>query len=120
MLKTIDDLPDGVLGFEADGEIHSDDYQEVLIPAVEAQIATGDGVRVLLVFPEWGGLSSGAAWDDLKMGLEHLTAWKKIALVTDVEWMIHLTKLFGWMTPGEMKTFPMSQRAEATTWVASD
>ena len=120
MLKTIPDLPAGVIGFEADGEIHSDDYKEVLIPAVNAQIASGQGVRVLLVFPEWGGLSSGATWEDLKMGMEHVTSWKKIALVTDVDWMVHLTKLFGWMTPGEMKTFPIADRDEATAWVAAD
>ena len=33
------------------------------------------------------------------MGVEHLTRWKRIMLVTDVEWMIHLTTLFGWATP---------------------
>ena len=25
---------------------------------------------------------------------------KRIALVTDIEWMRHLTALIGWMTPG--------------------
>ena len=120
MLKVLTDLPPGVIGFDADGEIHSDDYKAILIPAVEEQLQRGEGVRVVLVFPDWGGLSSGGMWEDLKMGMEHLTEWKRIALVTDVDWMIHLTKLFGWMTPGEMKHFAMDQRAEAITWVAAD
>jgi hypothetical protein len=38
--------------------------------------------------------------------------------VTDVEWMIHLTSLFGWMTPGELKRFPLAQRGEAIEWAA--
>ena len=53
------------------------------------------------------------------MGLEHLRAWKKIALVTDIEWMIHMTSLFGWMTPGEMKHFPTAEQQQAIDWVAS-
>jgi hypothetical protein len=35
MLETITGLPAGVLGFEAKGELHADDYRNVLIPAVE-------------------------------------------------------------------------------------
>ena len=120
MLETIPDLPAGVIGFRADGELHSDDYEQVLIPAVDAQLATGEGIRIVMVFPEWSGMSSGATWDDLKMGMEHLTSWKKLALVTDIDWMTHLTKLFGWMTPGEMKTFPMAERDAAVAWVAAD
>jgi len=118
MITPLTDLPDGVIGFEADGEIHADDYTNVLLPAVERVIDRGDKVRIVLVFPEFGGLSGGALWEDLKMGTGHLTKWERIALVTDVDWMIHLTKLFGWMTPGEMKHFPMAERAAAITWAA--
>jgi hypothetical protein len=32
-------------------------------------------------------------WQDLKMGVEHLMRWKRIALVTDIDWMTHLTSL---------------------------
>jgi hypothetical protein len=52
------------------------------------------------------------------MGVEHLTHWKRVALVTDVDWMVHLTGLFGWMTPGEMTTFSMAERDAAIAWVA--
>jgi hypothetical protein len=59
-------------------------------------------------------------WEDLKMGVEHLTRWKRIALVTDIDWMIHVTHLFGWLTPGEMKHFPLGEREAAIAWAASD
>jgi hypothetical protein len=52
------------------------------------------------------------------VGVEHLRAWKRIALVTDISWMHHLTDLFGWMTPGQTKTFPVSEIEEAIAWVA--
>src|SRR4051794_11417736 len=119
MLDAITDLPAGVIGFKANGKLHSDDYKDVLIPAIEAGIASGEKLRVLLVFPAFEGLSSGAMWQDLKMGVEHLSKWKKIALVTDVEWMVHATKLFGWMTPGEMKDFPLAEQDKAIEWLAT-
>jgi hypothetical protein len=32
--------------------------------------------------------------------------------------MTHATDLFGWMTPGETKTFPLDQKDQAIQWVA--
>jgi hypothetical protein len=38
--------------------------------------------------------------------------------VTDVDWMAHMTWLFGWMTPGETKVFTVAERDQAIAWVA--
>ena len=120
MLQPLTDLPPGVIGFEGIGELHAEDYTKVLLPALRAATEAGDDLRVVLVFESWGGLSSGALWEDLQLGIEHLTRWKRIALVTDVDWMVHVTKLFGWMTPGEMKHFPLAERAAAGEWAVGD
>lgn len=117
MLKPLTDLPDGVIGFEGVGKIEAVDYTDVLMPAVEAAAAAG-GVRVVLLFPEWDGFTAGGMWEDLKMGVEHLRVWKRIALVTDLEWMHHLTALFGWMTPGAMKVFSVADKDAAIAWAA--
>ena len=105
MLNPIADLPQGVLGYEASGEIQASDYGGVLMPAVKEH---------------WEGMSAGAAWDDLKMGFKNLRKWKRIALVTDLDWMITVTSLFGWMTPGEVKRFPVAERDAAIAWAAGD
>src|SRR5688572_1649630 len=109
MVEPLTDLPEGVIGFRSDGTIHASDYTDVLVPAVEGVLARGEKVRIVLVFDRFDGLSGGAVWQDLKMGVEHLTRWERIALVTDVEWMVHLVHLFGWLTPGEMRHFPADQ-----------
>lgn len=117
MLEPLADLPDNVIGFRSKGPIHGADYRDVLMPAVDAAIKTGE-VRIVLVFEEWLGMSGGAVWQDLKFGVEHLTKWKKIALVTDVDWMAHVTHLFGWMSPGECKVFPVAELDGAIAWAA--
>jgi hypothetical protein len=117
MITQLTDLPAGVIGFEVTGTLHAEDYRDVLLPAVERAAAEGD-VRIVLVIPEFGGITAGAVWQDLKMGIEHMRGWRRIALVTDVEWMRHMTHLFGWMTPGEVRHFPTSARRDAVDWVA--
>ena len=117
MLIEIPDLPPGVIGFEVSGKLETKDYREVLLPALQRAAADGE-VRIVIVIPKFEGFSAGALWQDLRMGVEHWGAWKRIALVTDVEWMIHGTEWFGWMTPGEIKHFPLVERDAAATWAA--
>jgi SpoIIAA-like len=119
LIKELTDLPSGVIGFETAGKLHAEDYRDVLLPALKRAATDGD-IRCVIVISDFGGLSTGALWEDLKMGVEHLRAWKRIALVTDIEWMNHMTALFGWMTPGEVKHFPLAERAAAITWAAGD
>ena len=39
MIEKIPDLPDSVLGFTAKGTVTEDDYESVIIPAVEAMFS---------------------------------------------------------------------------------
>ena len=110
-------MPAGVIGFEASGKLEADDDRNVILPALVPAAESGE-VRILIVFREFQGMSGGAVWQDLKVGVEHLRAWKRIALVTNIEWMRHMTDLFGWMTPGETRTFSWSSGVAAVTWVA--
>ena len=118
MFEPLAGLPQGVIGFAASGELQASDYTDVLLPTVDRALASGDDVRIVLVFERFDGISGGAMWQDLKMGVEHLTRWKRIALVTDIDRMTHLTSLFGWMTSGEMRHFPLAERAQAIAWAA--
>ena len=117
MITELTDLPSGVIGFEATGKLEAEDYRDVLLPAI-SKAAEAGGVRCVIVITDFGGISAGALWQDLKMGIEHLRGWKRIALVTDVEWMRHATALFGWMTPGEVEHFPLAEREAAIAWAA--
>jgi hypothetical protein len=118
VIKELTGLPPGVIGFEATGTMRAEDYRDVILPALQRASAGGE-VRFVVVIPEFHGMSGGALWQDLKVGIEHLRAWKRIALVTDIEWMNLMTTLFGWMTPGEVRHFPLAQRDEAISWAAS-
>lgn len=122
MLTVIPDLPAGVVGVEAQGQVSASDYEEVLVPAVDAaRKAAPDGkVRLLYVlgsdFPDY---TAGAAWEDAKLGLGRIRSWERIALVSDAEWLRRAIHGLGWMMPGEVKVFETDQTANARAWVAS-
>ncbi|MFN8025165.1 MAG: STAS/SEC14 domain-containing protein [Acidimicrobiia bacterium] len=120
MIETISGLPSTVIGFRVLEQITAEDYKEVLSPVVDALIERGEDVRIVIEFPQWTGMTVSAVWEDMKMGVERFTKWKRIALVTDVDWMRHATNLFGWMTPGDVKTFALAERDDAIAWAAAD
>src|SRR5215469_7812783 len=90
VIKEMSDVPAGVVGFETTGTLKAEDYRDVVLPALERAFARGE-VRFVIVIPEFHGMSGGAMWQDLKTGVEHFRAWKRIALVTDIEWMNVMT-----------------------------
>ena len=119
MIELLQDLPDNVLALEASSKVTGDDYEKVIIPAVEARFEQFDKIRFLYhLGPDFTGFDAEAMWDDAKVGLKHLTHFEKIAVVTDVDWITRATKTFGFMMPGEVKVFTNAQLAEAKTWVS--
>ena len=120
MIEMMTDLPDNVLGIEAKGDVTDDDYDDVLIPAVEAHLTEHDKIRLLYVMgDEFDGYTMGAMWDDTKLGFKHPRSWEKIAIVTDDTSMLRMMKMFGWMGPGEFKAFGVGDLDAAKEWVGS-
>ena len=122
MLTLIPDLPAGVVGVQAHGTITADDYQQVLVPAVEAaQRASSSGkARVLYVLGEdFPDFTAGAVWSDTRLGLGHLRSWERIAIVTDADWLRHSIHGLGWMMPGDVRVFPTGELDEARSWVVA-
>jgi hypothetical protein len=119
MIRLLDDMPDGVLGFEASGKLTAEDYTEVLEPALQAATAGTGKIRILLDFSgELEGMEVGAVWQDLKTGVREWSSWERIALVTDQAWMRDALRMFSWAVPGEVRAFGAGDRAEAVAWVA--
>lgn len=118
MLKKLTGLPENILGFEAKGEIDANDYETILIPAVEAVLKKYKKVRLLYYLgPEFERFTAGAMWDDAKVGLKHWMEWDKIALVTDVDWLRKTIHCLAFMIPGSMKLFGNDNIEEAKNWI---
>ena len=120
MLEMLKDLPDGVVGVEAKGKVTASNYETVLVPAIDDAKDRYGKVRFLFIIgDDYDGFSLGAAWDDMKLGVQHLRSFERIALVTDKGWLRHSIRVFGWMVPGEVSVFGAGELAAAREWVAS-
>jgi hypothetical protein len=65
------------------------------------------------------GFAAGAMWDDMKLGIAHLNAWERVAVVTDVDWVSNATNLFKFVMPCPVKVFSFKDRAAAEKWIAA-
>ncbi len=120
MIELIRDLPRSAIGARASGKITASDYETVLMPAVEQAIKAHGSVRFLYQLgPEFDGYSPGAMWDDMKLGFAHLKAWKRLALVTDHEWLAGATRMFAFAMPCPVKVLANAECADVVTWISS-
>jgi SpoIIAA-like len=123
MVERIPDMPQGTIGFRASGELTRDDYETTLLPPLREAVESEEPIRLLFELgPDFEKFSPGALLADTKtgvtLGLGHLSAWRRTALVTDVEWIRRAVELLGWMTPGELRLFSTEEADEARAWVA--
>jgi hypothetical protein len=122
MVARLQDMPPGTLGFRATGEITREDYADVLVPELHEALEGGGKLRTLYVIEDLDEIEPSALWADSKLGFDlavrHHDQWERSAIVTDIPWMAHATKLFAWMIPGEARVFPRAALEQAKTWVA--
>ncbi|HEX5610638.1 MAG TPA: STAS/SEC14 domain-containing protein [Solirubrobacterales bacterium] len=121
MIEPIAGMPAGTTGLRSSGKLSRADYTEVLEPALAEAIAGGE-IRLLFALDDFDGLEPGAWIEDAKTGLgawaKHHSAWRRFALVTDVEWVAKAMRAFSWLAPGEVKIFSPAELEEAKAWVA--
>jgi len=119
VIEVIEGLPEGVVGLEAVGEVTAADYETVATPAIERARAGRDKVRLLYVIgARFESYTAGAMWDDTKLGLAHPFSWERIGVVTDEGSIRTMVKGFGWLIPGQVRLFSMSELDEAKAWVS--
>jgi len=119
MIELLPNLPSEVVGFIASGRVTANDYESVVFPAIESKLEEHGKVRILYhIGPKFSGFTAGAMWDDAKVGLAHLRAWEKIAIVTDVDWIRGAVGIFRFLIPCPVKMFSNSEFAEAKDWIA--
>ena len=118
MIELLKGFPDNVVAIACHGEVTRKDYDTVLIPAVEKALKSHDKVRLLYeIGPDFASYDAGAAWEDLKVGMEHFSRWERVAVITDIEWMKLAMRLFSVFLPGTMRVYPTADAAKARLWI---
>lgn len=120
MIRILDDMPVGVLGFEAIDDVEKEDYENVLVPAINQAIAEHGKVRLVYVLGErFDEYEGEAVWEDLKLGARNPMSFERIAIVTNARWAAPAVRLFSVLWPGQARAFSLSELDDAKRWAAS-
>lgn len=100
------------------GKIVSADYEDTLVPAIDAALSKHDSVRMLVVAGEdFASFDLGAAWADTKLGLSHWKGFDRIAVATDTGWMKNSIRLAAPILPCPVQVFSMADVEQARRWL---
>ena len=112
------DTTDNVAAFRALAEVTKEDFQSVVVPAVEKMVKQINEINFLLVLDtDIENFTAGAWLEDAMLGLKNLGKWNRAAIVTDSENIITFTNGFSYLIPGEFKGFKKLEFNKALNWV---
>ncbi len=121
MINIIKDAPDNVAAFEAIGEITKEDFETVVFPYVEGVVKKYKELNYLLLLnTDLSNFSAGAWMQDALLGLQNISQWNRVAIVTDNDTIIGFTEMFSKMMPGTFRGFRKAEYEAAMAWTAGE
>lgn len=118
MLRVLHEVTGKNLGVTAIGKVTAEDYESVLIPAVQERLRQHGNIGLLCQLGiHFDGFTLGAAWDDSKFGLTHLTDFTKFALVSDVHWVRNGVRIMAPLLRYPVRVFSNDELRMAIDWL---
>lgn len=121
MIELLAGMPQGVTGIRVSGRLRGDELRE-LKPELEELLHTGEIRIVEVIAPDYEGFGPGGLVEDIKLGfgavLPHHSAFKRIAVVSDKDWVAHVLHALAWMVPGDLAVFGLDELERAKEWAA--
>ena len=121
MIELLQDMPQGVTGVRVSGRLRGAELRHFK-PEMEEMLNTGEIRIVEVIASDYEGFGPGGLVEDLKLGFgalfQHHSAFKRIAVVSDKEWVAHTLHALAWMVPGELAMFGLNELERAKEWAA--
>ena len=121
MIEVLPDMPEGVTGIRVSGRVTGDALREFK-STMEQLLKTGEIRIVEVIAPDYEGFGPGGFVEDLKLGfgtvLPHHSAFRRIAVVSDKDWVAHVMHALAWLIPGELAVFGLDELERAKEWAA--
>lgn len=117
-VTVIPGLPDDVVAISVENVVSARDYAMVIEPLIKEKLSHHSRIKILYrIGPDFASFTPGAVWSDARVGLGNLGQFARVAIVTDVDWIRHATKLFAPLISGEVQVFSDDSLAEAKLWI---
>jgi hypothetical protein len=120
MISLIKHAPENVAAFRAEGHVTKEDYDNVVIPTIDALVKKQGKINFVLVLDtSISNFTIAALMKDMGIGLKHFTKWHKMAIISESGAINTFTDMFSFISPGEAKGFTHAKMEEAMEWVSS-
>ncbi|WP_322859735.1 STAS/SEC14 domain-containing protein [Mycobacterium europaeum] len=121
MIELLEGMPEKVIGIRVSGRLRGDELRGVK-PEIDRVLQAGEVRIVEVIESDYEGFGPGGFLEDLKLGfgtvLPHHSAFKRIAVVSDKEWVAPVLHALAWMVPGEIAVFGLGELDRAKAWAA--
>lgn len=121
MIETMTEMPEGVTGIRVSGTVTGEELR-AFEPQMRQLLDTDEIRFVEVIDPDYEGFGRGGLAEDIRMGFgvlfKHHSAFKRMAIVTDTDWIVHALHVLAWMVPGELKIFGLGELEQAKEWAA--
>lgn len=118
MIEILNNFPGNVIALSCEGQVTKADYDGILVPAILKALKQHNKIRLLYITSaDFTGYDPGALWEDLKIGVEYPTRWERVAVVTDVDWILQVVRIFSFLIPCPVKVFLPSESTQAHAWI---
>lgn len=121
MIEMLPDMPEGVTGIRVSGRLGGDELRAIE-PSLQERLKAGEVRIVEVIASDYEGFGPGGLIEDLKLGfgtvLPHHSAFKRIAIVSDMDWVAHVLHALAWLVPGELAVFGLDELERAKQWAA--
>ncbi len=119
MLRPMDDMPAGTIGFEAVGEVEDDDWEHAVEPVLREELADGRKVRLLyLLGAKARDVEGDAMRADTGFRARHASSFERVAVVSDEDWIRPALRALSFLLPGKARGFRVTELAAAKAWLA--
>jgi len=119
MIKELRNIPNTMVGFVVSDEVTKEDFDSVVLPAVQELVQRTNKLNYLLVVDtSLKNFQLGAWLRDAMLGLNNIDTWNRASIVSDSEGIKWLTELFSKVVPGQFKGFEHNDFDKAIKWAS--
>ena len=106
-----------ILDITLSGAVTREDYETVLIPAIDKALEDSDSIRALVRIAAGTDYTVGALKDDAWMGLKHWRGFERIAVVGRDGWIAKALKGVSILMPCPVMLFDEGEGDDAMRWL---
>ena len=111
MIELIHGLPKNVVGITTRGRVTREDWDDVLLPAMDEALRRHEKVRL---YYEIASRYPGAGWDVLDLATDKL---ERIAVVSDAAWVKWVANALCFLITSKVRVFSKEEEEESRTWI---